>query len=253
MPPSPALFRRLKLLIMQASDALFPRYCCVCGNRLLNNEHHVCLTCLLKLPFTHLQGKKNSILERNLWDDLVCTERAHSLIYYHAKTEMCQIFFQFKYYNNPDLAINMGELMAHDLDGTDFFSGIDCIIPIPLSAKRLKQRGYNQSERLAQGISRVTGIPVDTWSVCRTVDNPTQTHLHERDRMENVKNIFTLTDQATIAGKHVLIVDDMITTGSTVRACAHAALMAGDVKISIISLGMSERNREHDVPEWIRP
>ena len=71
--------------------------------------------------------------------------------------------------------------------------------------------------------------------------------------MDNVRGIFALTEQATIAGKHILIVDDMITTGSTVRSCAHTALAAGNVKISIISLGMSERNREHEVPEWIRP
>lgn len=246
-------YHRFASIMYQLREILFPRYCQICGNRLMSNERHVCLTCLLRIPYTRLRGKKNSVLERNLWDDILYTERAHSFMYYHAKTDLCQIFFQFKYYNNPSLAVTMGELMAHDLDGTDFFLNIDCIVPVPLSSARFQNRGYNQSERLAQGISNVTGIPVDTWSICRTVDNPTQTHLHSQERMDNVRGIFALTEQATIAGKHILIVDDMITTGSTVRSCAHTALAAGNVKISIISLGMSERNREHEVPEWIRP
>ncbi len=234
-------------------NALFPRYCCVCGRRLSLNEQHLCATCLLHLPLTHLKGKKDNFVERAVWDDAVCTERANSLLYYQPKSACCQVFFLFKYYNHPEIAVAFGRMMAQDLAETDFFAGVDVLLPVPLARKRFKERGYNQSERLAYGISELTGIPIDTTSVARTRANQTQTHLTFEERRANVDGIFKLVDAEALHGKHVLIVDDVITTGSTTRACAHAVVEAGDVRISVISLGCSESLRAESVPSWIRP
>lgn len=234
---------RIRRFLKSLTDTLFPRFCCVCGKRLLGGEEHTCCSCLLNLPKTHFKGKKNNVIERLLWDDAIYTQRANSFMYYHQKSPYNNIFFHFKYFNHPHIAVAYGRIMAEDLAGTDFFSGIDCIVPVPLSRKRFRQRGYNQSERLAQGISQVTGLPIDTTSVARTVNNPTQTHLTGSARWRNVENVFCLHHPEKLHGKHVLIVDDMITSGSTVRACAHALLQAGEVRISFISLGTSHRNR----------
>lgn len=234
-------------------NTLFPRYCCVCGRRLLESEQDLCLNCLFELPMTNLHGKKGSTFERILWDDAVYTQHANSMLYYRSKSNYCRIYFMFKYHNRPEITVNFGRMMAQELQGTDFFEGIDCMVPVPLSPQRMKQRGYNQSERLAYGISLITGIPIDTTSVIRNVDNPTQTHMSISERRRNVQGIFELADAEALQNKHVLIVDDVITTGSTTRACARAVLKAEGTKISIISLGTSQFNKEKPKPFWIRP
>ena len=233
-------------------NALFPRYCCVCGRRLLIGERDLCLTCLINLPYTHINGERGNVLERIFWNPDYRVERADSLLYYHSKAQSCNIYFQFKYYHHPEIAVHFGEMMAQNLIHTDFFDGIDCIVPIPLAPKRLKKRGYNQSERLAHGISLVTNIPVDTTSVIRTTNNGTQTHLTAEDRAQNVSNIFALSDTPTLAGKHVLIVDDVITTGSTTKSCVKVIAQLPDVKFSILSLGLSTRNKKRNIVTWKR-
>ena len=242
------------LRVLQAlKDTFFPRFCCVCNKKLYHDEQFICLHCLLHMPYTHFKGYKGNPVERLIWDDTICTEHANSLFFYKQKSSYSHIFFHFKYFNHPQVAVYFGRLMARDLSETDFFDTIDCIIPIPLSKARYKQRGYNQSERLAEGISQVTHIPLDTSSIQRTVDNPTQTRLTGADRWNNVNNIFQLINPDSLAYKHVLIVDDMITTGSTIRACAHAINQAAGTKISVISLGTSQRNRKYAFPTDIFP
>lgn len=240
-------------LIKSVGDLLFPRFCCVCERRLLFDEHYICLHCLLHMPYTHFKGRKGNPVERILWDDQICTEHANSLFFYKQKSNYSKLFFHFKYYNHPQVAVYCGRLMARDLIGTDFFDTIDCMIPIPLSKERMKKRGYNQSEQLAEGIRQITGIPIDTTSVIRSVDNPTQTHKIGEERWENVNHIFTLVHPEAIAHKHLLIVDDMITTGSTVRACIHALCGVEGVKFSVISLGTSMNNRRYIFPSDIFP
>lgn len=247
------MMKVLKTWKQIAIDTLFPRFCLVCNKRLGINEKNVCISCLCSLPYTQFKGAKGNAIERITCDDVICTERANSLFFYESGTAFCNLFFHFKYYNHPDVAVTMGRMMAQELQNTDFFNGIDVMVPIPLSQKRLKKRGYNQSEQLAIGISQITGIPVDTTSIIRTIDNPTQTHLNAAMRNENVKGIFSLSATEQIHGKHILIVDDVITTGSTTRACAHTALQAKNVKVSIISLGCSSYNKKKSFPTPNRP
>lgn len=240
MKKSHPLLRTLRSLV----NTYFPRFCCVCGKRLYCGEEHTCSNCLLDLPRTRLYGKKNNIIERLLWDDVIYTQRANSFMYYYQKSPYCNIFFHFKYYNHPHIAVAYGRIMAAELLNTGFFDGIDCMVPIPLSRQRFRKRGYNQSERLAEGIRQITGIPIDTHSVVRCTNNVSQTQLSDIERWDNVEEIFQLTDADTLQNKHILIVDDMITTGSTIRSCAHAILGAPGVKLSVISLGTSHHNRQ---------
>ena len=237
--------RTIYLLLESLVNTFFPRFCCVCNKKLVHDEQFICLHCLLHLPYTHFKGKKGNPIERIICDDRICVEHANSLFYYKQKSSYSRIFFHFKYYNHPQVAIYFGRLMAQDLALTDFFTTIDCIIPIPLSKQRQKSRGYNQSEKIAEGISQITHIPVDTTSVIREVDNPSQTRMTGEDRWLNVNRIFHLAHPESVAHKHVLIVDDMITTGSTIRACAHTLTQVDGVKISVISLGTSQRNRRY--------
>lgn len=242
------MMKKIKTWKQIVIDTLFPRFCLICNKRLGINEKDVCISCFCNMPFTHFKGEKGNVIERLTCDDIICTKRANSFFFYEKESSYCTIFFHFKYYNHPEVAVTMGHMMAQELKDTDFFNDIDVIVPIPLSKERLKKRGYNQSERLARGISQVTGIPIDTTSVIRTVNNPTQTHLDAIQRNENVKDIFALSANENIHDKHILLVDDVITTGSTTRACAHAALKAPNIKISIISLACSSYHKKYTFP-----
>jgi len=245
--------RKIRLLLRDVIDTVFPRFCCACGRRLMLNEETICVNCLDNLPLTYIKGKQGNMVERMFWDDKICVRRANSFIYYEPESLYSRIFFKFKYYKQPEIAVAFGRMMAQDLAGTDFFEGIDMIVPVPLSKERLKKRGYNQSERLAMGISEITGLHIEAEAVRRTVDNPTQTRLRESDRIENAKNIFKLARPELVSGKHVLVVDDIITTGSTIRSFAHTLAEAGNVETSILSLGISTWHRDLPCPSDIHP
>ncbi|MDO4820107.1 MAG: phosphoribosyltransferase family protein [Prevotella sp.] len=133
-----------------------------------------------------------------------------------------------------------GAILPYGLRNITFFEGIDCIIPVPLSRKRLRKRGYNQSEDLAEGLSSVTHLPILTDVVRRVTFHESQTHLSHFQRQENLKDAFQLRHPEKIVGKHILVVDDVITSGATVCACASVMEKAGEVKISVFALGFTQ-------------
>lgn len=240
MSTSPA--RHVSLLLRSLADFFFPRFCHVCENRLLPGEQVVCARCYPSLPFTRLKGAKGNVLERLFWTKKSVV-RANSFLYYLTGTRLSRPIIHFKYHHTPHAALYWGRVMATDLIDTDFFDGIDLIVPVPLSRKREKKRGYNQSALLAKGISAVTGIPVDTKSLVRSIDNPTQTTLSPHERERNVSGIFTLVAPESCSGKHILLVDDVLTYGYTLTACIDALEQASNVKISILTLAASGKWR----------
>ena len=225
---------------------IFPRYCSVCNARLLGSERFICTSCLMDLPRT---GYKNNMPERLLWQQIPQLAAASAFLRYEPGTASASIFMGFKYSGKQALAHFMGTLMAADLKGTGFFDDINLIVPIPLSRQRLKHRGYNQSECLAAGVAEHTGLPLVTDIVTRTVDNPTQTNLNAEERQSNVAGIFHLERPEAVAGRHVLIVDDVLTTGATVASCANEIATAGEVKISVLTLGLAGKHYASLLPE----
>lgn len=127
-------------------------------------------------------------------------------------------------------------MMAEELKATNFFDGIDLIVPIPLSRKKKRQRGYNQSDWIAWGISESTGIPTDTDSVQRNISNPSQTALNNQQRRENVRDIFAVRHPENLESRHILLVDDVITTGATMLSCAETIARTCNIRISVLSL-----------------
>ena len=135
-------------------------------------------------------------------------------------------------------AVEMGRLAAEEISPSGFFDGIDVLVPVPLTKSRFRQRGYNQSERLAQGISLHTGIPVETHYIIRKAFTKSQTSLSKIDRPDNVMDAFCLGKKGReMRGKHILIVDDIVTTGATTAACARVVLLEPDTKVSIFAFG----------------
>lgn len=198
-------------------------------------EEVLCVRCQADLPRVRTISFEENDITRIFWG-LVPIEKGISFFHYTPHSPHSRILFELKYHNHPEVGKTMGRMMAEELKATSFFDGIDLIVPIPLSRKKKRQRGYNQSDWIAWGISEATGIPTDTTSVVRTKSNPSQTTLDHRQRRENVRDIFAVRHPGNLEGRHILLVDDVITTGATMLSCAEAIARACRVRFSVLSL-----------------
>lgn len=226
-------------------NTLFPVYCPICGTRMLTTEHIICAACMIKLPRTNYKGRRGNPIELFFADISERFVRANSYIYYSRGSVYSQPIFEFKYYNQPQVAVRFGELMADDTQESGFFNDIDAIVPIPLTPKRQRQRGYNQSYMLALGIAKRTGLPIITQAVVRTKFRQTQTHLDKDERQANVKDAFAIVKPDLLRGKHILLVDDIVTYGFTLRSCISKILEVEGTHVSIMTLGTA-----HKAFEW---
>ena len=243
------MWQSLQKILLHLWRIINPVRCIQCGARLSVREEELCATCVFSLPRTRIHAQPGNGVERLFWGK-IDIERASAFMYYIPGSPSHQPFMRLKYERRrPQVGHFFGRMMAEDLADTDFFSTIDLIIPIPLSARRLQQRGYNQSTQLALGIAALTGIPVCEEAVERHVDNPTQTHLNTYERSKNVKDIFRLVRPELVAGRHVLLVDDILTTGSTILSCAQTLAEAGGVRFSVLTMGLA---RHYHVPKAVR-
>lgn len=228
----------LKTWFLSFVQLFFPRQCAVCGAPLQEGEEGICIKCNMDMPRTNYHTHKDNPVERLFWGKMPL-ERATSYFFYHKGSDFRRILHQLKYGGRKDLGVMMGRFMAAELASTDFFHDIDVIIPVPLHPRKQKMRGYNQSECIAHGVSDVTGISVDTTSVVRNKHVDTQTRKSAYQRWENVDGIFSLKNPKSFKGKHILIIDDVLTTGATTTACADAFVTAEEVRISILTLAVS--------------
>ena len=221
-------------------DLLFPRGCVVCGRRLAVMEQALCMDCNRHLPRTrfHTDFYENE-MARRFWRKLP-VERAYALFFYHDHSRSARILYAFKYGDRPDVARAMGSLLAREVSPYGFFEGIDFIVPVPLARKRERSRGYNQSEELARGIAAVTSLSVETGIVRRARFERSQTRLTFVERQANVEHAFSLRDGSRVAGCHVLLVDDVVTSGSTLVSCGKELMRAGVARISIISVAFTK-------------
>lgn len=221
-------------------ELFFPRSCIVCNEKLLPDEAGVCTSCLLRLPYTRIGHRPGNRLEQLFWGRFPI-EQASALFTYARQGEVAQILYAMKYHHRPRLCVEMGRLMAHEWQGNGFFQDIDWLLPVPLHPQRQRERGYNQSERLAAGISQVTGIPVCTTALVRSRNNLSQTHKSASERWENTQTLFQLAPDARplLEGRHILLLDDVITTGATLTACADALKDLPGIRFSVAALSWS--------------
>lgn len=228
----------MKKIFESLLNFFFPNLCAVCSNRLSEGEEHICLSCIETLPRTNYHNQEENRLEHYLGGKFIFN-RAAAYCYFYKSGGLQKIIHQFKYKNNPALAVYMGKLYGNQLKDSDFLKGTDFLIPIPLHPKRQKTRGYNQAEEICKGLSEVTGIPVCTTAFVRAVNNPSQTKRSKTERLKNVEGIFANTNNPTLKGKKVIIVDDVITTGSTIEAMAKCLSDDQSTIINILAIGIA--------------
>ena len=219
---------------------LFPRCCVVCGSPLSRGEECLCTCCNINLPRTGFHLRKDNPVECLFWGRIPGLKRASSFLFYRKGSDFRRILHLLKYGGYKELGEVMGRYMSAELSSGEFFDGVDMIIPVPLHRKKQKLRGYNQSEWIARGIASVTCIPLCAECMIREKNTETQTRKSTFERWENVEGIFRLCDTVHFEGKHVLLVDDVLTTGATTVACASAFAGVSGIRISVLTLAVAE-------------
>jgi ComF family protein len=216
----------------------YPPLCVGCSDALLNSETYFCAECLKKLPVTdyHLQTE-NPAKERLAGK--IPVERATAYLYYNKEGLGQKTVAEIKYHGNQQLGSWVGERLAQNLLPSGFFEGIDFLVPVPLHPKKMRKRGFNQAEAIALGISKITQIPLETTILYRGRANETQTKKSLYERWKNTQGIFQIVDNQLFEDKHLLLIDDVLTTGSTLEACAQALIKTKNVRISILTLAIA--------------
>ena len=213
----------------------YPKYCEACNRVLIQGEDFICTHCLSDLPKTHFHTLKNNPVEM-IFAGRIPVFRATAFCSFRKGNSIQTLIHQLKYKGNKEIGVYLGKLLGASLSENSDFNSIDIIIPIPLHKQKQKKRGYNQSEYIAKGISQTMSKQIDTSSLIRVTDTSTQTRKTRYNRWENVFSIFQLTENENLTEKHILLVDDVITTGSTIEAAAQLLVSLPNTKVSIASL-----------------
>jgi len=229
---------KTKTLLANFVSLLYPKLCVICGNPLIENEEFFCFACFLKLPKTHYHLiPENQAIERLAGK--VSLEKASSYFYYNKGGIAQKLIAEIKYKGNQNLGEWIGIYLAKDMISSGFFQGIDYLVPVPLHRSKERKRGFNQAGKIAEGIAQVTKIPLETNNVLREKSNTTQTRKGVFDRWKNTRNLFQLKDPKLFCAKHILLIDDVLTTGSTLEAVAQSLLKSQEIKVSILTLAIT--------------
>ncbi len=220
-------------------NLFFPSVCISCGEVLNRHEAHICLKCFIHLPRTNFHMNRDNKVEQIFWGR-VPIERAASYFYFNKGSTYQRLLHDLKYRGNYELGVYLAKNYAREIIQSEFFKSIDFIVPVPLHPKRLRRRGYNQSASIAEGLQEVTNIPTLNSNLVRNIFTKTQTHKGRYDRWENVNEIFEVLQPSQLNNKHILLVDDVVTTGATLEACAEKILASENSKVSILTLAYAE-------------
>jgi ComF family protein len=219
---------------------LYPHSCLGCGYDLFDQRHFLCLRCLKTLPVTGFEKSKENYVAK-LFTGRLPIERGAAWLFFGKDGLTQKLIHQVKYRGNTNLGEYLGFIMGNHLKDAGWFNGMDILVPLPLNKKKLKIRGFNQSEVLCRGISKATGLPVEEVAVMRTVYTQTQTKKSRLQRWSNVEHVFDLQQADMLEHKHVVLVDDVMTTGATMDACGQVLSRVPGLKLSVLSFAVADR------------
>lgn len=218
----------------------YPNLCEACDKLLVGNERVICVSCRYKIPKTNYWRIDDNPVAQSFWGR-VRVERACSYFFFNKGSNYRKLLHKLKYKGQKEIGIILGRYFGGELSKTAWCNGVDVLIPVPLHATKQRRRGYNQSECIAQGLAEAVSLPVVTHNLIKCVDTESQTQKSRADRWQNVANVFTVLYPELLNGKHILLVDDTLTTGATLEACAQVLLAACNCKVSIVTLAYAAR------------
>lgn len=231
---------RLKEIKESLLHVVFPHVCDGCGSDLLNIESHLCIRCLASLPETNFESHANNPVEKDFWGRLpIIGGSAH--LYFTKESLVQHLMHQLKYRGNKELGLQLGRIMGTALRSSNRFNDIDALIPLPLFPSKEKKRGYNQAKVLCDGIADILNLPVLSDVIIRPQHTETQTKKGRIERWKNIEGKFTLIDPSAIQNMHLLLIDDVVTTGATLEACGQELLSAENTKLSVATLCIASR------------
>ena len=227
----------LPALLADCLALFFPQACLACQESLVAGERHICTACRVELPYTdyHRLPPAHNPLARRFWGRLP-VQQVLSYLHFvrHGRTQ--QLLHQLKYRGQRHVGHTLGRLYGAELAGTALAAEFDVIVPVPLHPRKLARRGYNQAEAFGSGLAEALGCPSRAQALRRTAHTTSQTRKSRTERWQNVATVFEVADPAAVAGRHVLLVDDVLTTGATLEACGVALLAAGARAVSIATV-----------------
>ncbi len=230
----------LHKLFSSAIHLFYPHICSGCGSDLLNAEELLCLRCIEALPHTGFEKYQHNPIERIFYGQVPLVN-AHSGFYFTKGELVQQLIHELKYKGNKEIGIYLSKITGDKMMDAGRFRDIDYLIPLPMFADKEFKRGYNQATIICDGLSSAMNIPVLNNNVIRSLETSTQTKKHRAERWDNVSESFTIKDADTLQHKHILLADDVITTGATLEACAQLIHAIGNVRISIVTLATATK------------
>lgn len=225
----------LSVLAKDFFNLFYPPVCAACSNLLLTQESHICTPCLYNMPRTNFHLDTDNPMAQLFWGR-VKLENAAAMYYFEKGSKCRKILHQIKYRGRRELARYIGSIYGAEILRSGRFADSDVILPVPLHSSKFKKRGFNQSEWFARGLAEILDKPLHPGVLVRFLEAETQTGKTRIERWENVKDNFRVMQAERIENKHALLVDDVVTTGATLEACASVLLEYPGVKVSILTL-----------------
>ncbi|UPL48987.1 ComF family protein [Hymenobacter sublimis] len=221
---------------------VFPQVCLACQDPLTRGEDHLCTPCRAQLPYTdyHRLPAEDNPLARRFWGKLPI-EHAFSYLRFQKHGRVQHLLHQLKYRGQQDVGRVLGRWYGQELAEAGFSTAFDLILPVPLHARKLAQRGYNQADSFAQGLATGLGCPWQADGLRRITGTESQTRKNRLERWQNVAEVFEVAQPVLVASQRILMVDDVLTTGATLEACAAVLLAAGAATVSIATIATADR------------
>lgn len=234
-----AFLNNIKQWFHDLSRLFFPNLCEVCDTPLAHGEETMCLKCRYNLPLCNITNTSYNFIHQRLMRH-VPINLATAYFFYHRNSSYTNLILSAKYRGRPKIVQLLAEEFAKKIIPTGFFNGIDIIIPVPMHRTKKAQRGYNQTDYIARGLSNVSGIRIGD-NIVATKNNSTQTRKGAYNRWLNAQNRYSIKNPEQLSSLHILLIDDVITTGATLMACAEALHKASpSTTISILTLAATE-------------
>jgi ComF family protein len=216
----------------------YPRLCNACRRSLIKDEECICTMCHFHLPRTDFFIEKENNFSQIFWGRLPI-ETATALFYFQKKGKVQNLIHQLKYKGKSEIGIYLGKMLGNQLSRSIYYDPVDLIIPVPLHPAKQHKRGYNQSELIARGVSQGLNLPLSTGNLVRVTKTETQTRKSKFRRWQNVETVFQINDPKKLQNKNILLIDDVVTTGSTLEACGQKLLEIQGVKLWIATLAIA--------------